>query len=140
MSEIGPRAGDILQGDPKLATIGRVLAYSGGSFSLPGWPIANTHTNASEAARHALGDLLLQGTLYENYVNELFVRTYGSEWMTRGELDVRFVRPVRVGQVLRARAVLDADAKKAEGQSFAVDCRTDSGELVLVGSARLRPS
>jgi len=96
-------------------------------YSGPG----NIHSDLEVAKRTGLDATIAQGMMTLAYASELMTRVCGPEWLERGEIDVKFTKPVYAGDVVTARAEDRAD-------HYAVTAVNQAGETLMVGEARLR--
>jgi acyl dehydratase len=91
------------------------------------------HVDQEFAARSPMGGIIAHGTMSLNLLWQSIAATLGEDVLRRTTLDVKFVRPVRVGDTVEAggrRASAQADA-------WEVWVRTASGEPVISGSATI---
>ena len=96
-------------------------------YSGPG----NIHSDLEVAKRTGLDATIAQGMMTLAFASELMSQIYGPEWLERGEIDVKFTRAVVSGDTVRLSAEQGAD-------SYDVAAINQSGETLMVGSARLR--
>lgn len=129
--------GDQRSGRPRLMSLGRVLALSGGAFAKPGWPDKNLHTDLAAAQAAGLSTIVVSGTQWEGHIVGLLIETVGLAWFEGGTVDIKLPRSVRVDETLipslRLEAIIDQDGRRVAQFSVAV-CNGD-GDQVLVGSA-----
>lgn len=86
------------------------------------------HYDADYAAQRGFRGTLAHGLMVQGYANVLAIDLYGTEWMERGEIEVKFVRPVFPGD----------DVTVEIGESGTLTASNADGP-VMVGTARLRP-
>ena len=90
------------------------------------------HVDPEFAARTPLGGVIAHGTMSSNLVLQSIASTLGRDAMRGCVLDVRFARPVRVGDRLEAGgALVQAPC------GFEVWVRNQDGETVIDGTATL---
>ena len=87
------------------------------------------HVDPDFAAKTEMGGVIAHGTMSMNLIWQALERSLGSEALRRIELDVRFRRPVRPGDLVEA-------AGEAEGDGWRVWVRNQRGEAVIEGTAR----
>jgi len=130
--------GETVAGRELKLTLARVLAFSGGAFDEPGWPHPNLHTNIDKAREAGLDNIIASGTQSEGLLISLLIATFGREWQRSGTLDVRFLKPVSVGTVVRP--MLRCTARDVAPDSVHVSmqcwCQTELGERVIDGTAQ----
>jgi len=117
-------------------SLNRVLAFSGGPFDEPGWPQRNLHTDADKAREAGLDGIIASGTQSEGLLLGFLLDLFGASWYDGGELDVRFLKPVRVNDAVRPAVRLRSRERIDARLRLALDCRceTASGERVIEGS------
>lgn len=90
------------------------------------------HVDPEFAAKTEMGGVIAHGTMSLNLIWQALERTLGRAALARIELDIRFRRPVRVGDRIEAGGTLDGS-----GARYAVWARNQHGENVIEGSASL---
>lgn len=93
------------------------------------------HVDPEFAAKTPLGGCIAHGTMSLCLLWQSLFRTFGAAAPQRVELDVRFVRPVRVGETVHAGGEL----LSGEPDSYTVWVRGEDGVDRLAGTARLLP-
>lgn len=135
--------GETIRGRALELSLARILAFSGGPLDQPGWPGRTIHTDPATAREAGLDRIIASGTQSEGLLIGFLIATFGSEnWYRGGNLKVRFLKPVHVGDVvqpvlrwLSREAVEDAVLVTAECW-----CEVASGERVIDGRASCRVS
>lgn len=85
-------------------SLARVLAFSGGPLDEPGWPQRNLHTDIAHARAAGLDHIIASGTQSEGLLIGFLIDNLGSaNWYRSGVLDVRFLKPVKVGDFVRPK-------------------------------------
>ena len=97
-------------------------------YSGPG----NIHSDVDVAKRTGLEAPIAQGMMTLAYASELMTNVCGSEWLERGEISVKFTKPVFDGDTVTIRAAEKEDA-------YEITATNEKGETLMVGEARLRP-
>jgi acyl dehydratase len=64
------------------------------------------------------------------YASELMTKICGSTWLERGEISVKFTKPVFAGDVVTVRAEESVDG-------YTVVAKNQDNETLMVGSARI---
>ena len=93
------------------------------------------HVDEAFARTTAFGGVIAHGMLSLNLAWELLREIHGDEGIADVELTVRFKKPVRPGDTVRARARLEADA----AGGWEVWIENQAGEAVIAGHARPAP-
>jgi acyl dehydratase len=96
-------------------------------YSGPG----NIHSDIEVAKRTGLDAPIAQGMMTLAYASELMTQICGAEWLERGEISVKFTKPVYAGDDVMVTAVEGAEA-------YDVKAVNQTGETLMVGEARLR--
>jgi hypothetical protein len=125
--------GSEVHGRPYTFLLERMLAFSGGPFSLSNWPLRNLHTDPAKAAEAGLDAPIASGLQYEAHVIKLLRDTFGEIWSRSGVLTVKYVHPVRAGDVVRTR--IKVVAVEADLCQMEVRCEKADGALALIGEA-----
>ena len=97
-------------------------------YSGPG----NIHSDIEVAKRTGLDAPIAQGMQTLAYASELLTRICGAEWLERGEISVKFIKPVYAEDDVTVTATQSADG-------YEIEARNQSGETLMVGNARVRP-
>ncbi|MXW36524.1 MAG: MaoC family dehydratase [Chloroflexi bacterium] len=94
------------------------------------------HTDADFAATTDFGRPIAHGMLVLALVSEAMSATFGERWAASGALKVRWrapaIQPVEVTATAEPRGVEDGVA------SYAVQCATAAGAVLLTGTASVR--
>lgn len=90
------------------------------------------HLDPDFAAKTPMGRVIAHGTLSINLVCQSLLEAFGPAALDDAEVDIRFVKPVGVGEELTAGGSSDADPLL-----FAVWVRGADGEDRLAGSVRV---
>lgn len=85
------------------------------------------HYDDDYARQRGFRGTLAHGLMVQGYANVLAVDLYGTDWMERGEIEVKFVRPVFPG-----------DTVTVELDESGVLTASNQDGPVIVGTARLR--
>jgi acyl dehydratase len=110
-----------------------MVAYSG-----PG----NIHSEESQGDKLRLGGALVQGGQLVSLIEDLLLRHFGPAFLVSGTVDVKFIRPVRPGDILTATAIETQRTAEPAGTirvGLAVELVNQRGELCTVGTASVRP-
>ena len=91
------------------------------------------HIDPEFASKTEMGGVIAHGTLSLNLIWQALERTLGRGGLDTVDLDVRFRRPVRVGDRIEAGGALDED-----GQRYRVWARNQDDINVIEGTASRR--
>lgn len=86
------------------------------------------HYDAEYAKKRGFRGTLAHGLMVQGYANVMAVDLYGTTWMERGEIEVKFVRPVFPG-----------DSMTVEIDEAGTLTASNQDGPVMVGTAKLRP-
>lgn len=93
------------------------------------------HLDPEYARQTRFGKNIAQGLLVVTLISRLMTQACGERWLASGALNVRFAKPVFVGEQITARGiVLDEDE-----HTYAVWCENAEGTQVIAGRASVRP-
>ena len=133
----GFEIGRIVVGRALKLTTARVLAFSGGALDEPGWPQQNLHTSRDKALEAGLDANIAAGTQSEGLLIGLLIDTFGDQWHRAGRLEVRFLKPVRVGDTVRPGLQWSDRVDGPDGSRWVANvwCENGTGERVVEGNA-----
>jgi acyl dehydratase len=97
-------------------------------YSGPG----NIHSDVEVAKRTGLDAPIAQGMQTLAFASELMTRACGPTWLERGEISVKFIKPVYAEDTVTVGAVAASDG------SYTVEAKNQHGDVLMVGEARLR--
>ena len=115
-------------------SLARVLAFSGGPLGDPGWPERNLHTDLAHARAAGLDHLIASGTQSEGLLIEFLIDTLGAaNWYRGGHLDVRFLKPVKVGDTVVPKLRWTKCETRDDALHVTAECwcEIDDGDRVL---------
>ena len=91
------------------------------------------HLDAEFAAKTPMQGVIAHGTMSMNLIWQAITGTFGMDAAGGAELDIRFIRPVRLGDVVTA----GGEASSEGGGRFKVWVRNQAGEPVIEGTATI---
>ncbi len=123
-------------GSSKKMTSYRTWLFSGGWPRFDGWPAKNVHTDLAAAQQSGLPTRAASGAMMQGYLYELMIDLFGEGWLERGQLSLKFIRIVDVGDTITARARVSGRLPEASATRFDLEvwCENQRGEHVVVGS------
>lgn len=89
------------------------------------------HVDEAFAKATPLGGTIAHGMLVLASISELMTAELGEAWLRKGKLRVRFRGPTRSGDTITASAQGHANG------GYAVEVRTQDGEVVITGNAEI---
>ena len=96
-------------------------------YSGPG----NIHSDIEVAKRTGLDAPIAQGMMTLAYASELMTKVCGPDWLSRGEISVKFTKPVFAGDTVTVTAA------EKDG-AYEVTATNQHRDTLMVGEARLR--
>lgn len=93
------------------------------------------HIDPEFAAKTLMGGCIAHGTMSICLLWQSLFRSFGDSAAQRVDLDVRFVKPVRVGETIHA----GGEPEPGDERCYRVWVRGDDGADRLVGTVRLSP-
>ena len=91
------------------------------------------HVDPAFAAATPFGGTIAHGMLVLALMAEMMRGAFGEAWSRTGRLKVRFKAPTRPGDTVTASAALTKETDSVA--EYAVQCATQSGEVVIEGRA-----
>jgi acyl dehydratase len=98
-------------------------------YSGPG----NIHSDIDVAKRTGLDATIAQGMQTLAFASELLTRICGADWLDRGEISVKFIKPVFADDDVTVTATESVDG-------YDVEARNQTDDVLMVGTARLLPA
>ena len=98
------------------------------------------HIDESFAAQTPLGGTIAHGMLILAYVSELMTQAFGINWISGGNLSVRFKSPARPGDTVTVSGIIntvthDNDCTNA---SCTLTCCNQKDEAIVTGGATVK--
>lgn len=127
----------MFEGRVRHMSIERLLAFSGGPFSLNDWPARNLHVDPEKAAEAGLPAPIASGLQLQGHIIRLLIDLLGDAWSRTGTLHSCFRRLVFAGDRVQAKARLAARRTEAGATRYTFDvwCERHDGEIAVVGIA-----
>ncbi len=94
------------------------------------------HLDSAFAATTRMGGVIAHGTMSINLILHSLAKAFGAEAVVNVDLDIRFIKPVRVAETLTA----GGERESGDARRYAVWVRGVEGEDRLVGVATLGPA
>lgn len=113
----------------KTAAIEKMQRWSG--------DVRNIHTDPEAAKAWGLGTALVQGGQLVAYLNEFLLRTFRAGYLEGGEINVSFIKPVRPGDTVTAKAESKGESVVGGRRRAELDVwlENQQGEKVTAGKA-----
>ncbi|MFB8387916.1 MaoC/PaaZ C-terminal domain-containing protein [Microbacterium sp. NPDC055910] len=124
----------------RAALPGRTTSFTQDQMSVFSWAgrgFSNVHTSVEKAALSGLDRTIVQAQQQTGHIVANLVDVFGAAWFTSGELDLRFISPAYVGDVLTTSgAVVGEDSGRLEVEVW-VDKSDGTRTAVGWGSAQI---
>jgi 3-hydroxybutyryl-CoA dehydratase len=104
---------------------------------------SNIHTDEKFARQEGFSGVNADGMIMANWCSEMLVREFGLDYIERGELRTKFIKPVNLGVLLEVKArVKEANRTADGGTEYVLDvwCQDTSGLKLVDGDARISVS
>ncbi len=135
-----PAPGDVFESGTIPVSFAKMLAFSGGPFDTPGWPLRNIHTDYEKAREAGIPVPIASGIQAESHLVRLLEGAFGDAWFRTGMLDVKHVRPLAAGDAFALKARVAERRQLGEGTTryvLEVSGARPDGTLVLTGTAEV---
>jgi acyl dehydratase len=122
-------------------SLARILAFSAGAIGEPEWPQRNLHTDAAKAREAGLEGIIASGTQSEGLLIGFLIDTFGVDaWYSGGTLQLRFLQPVKVDDVVRPALRWSAVKPEGDAVRLSADCwvARANGDRVIEGTVTCR--
>jgi len=93
------------------------------------------HVDEAFARATPFGGTIAHGMLVLASISEMMAASFGEAWLRGGKLRVRLRAPARTADTITASA--EAQAPRDGALVYAVECRNQSGELLISGTAEV---
>lgn len=101
---------------------------------------SNIHTDEAFAKSEGFTTVNADGMIMTNWCQEVLLRAFGMDFLERGELRTKFIKPVVLGVSLRVRGRIKEAAAQPNGNTiYTVDvwCEDQHGTKLVDGDARV---
>ena len=101
---------------------------------------SNIHTDPDFAKSEGFTDVNADGMISTNWCSEMLVHTFGMDYLERGELRTKFIKPVLMDVLLHVKARVLEVRKQNNGNtlySLAVWCEDEHGLKLVDGDAKV---
>lgn len=100
---------------------------------------SNIHTDEEFARQEGFSGVNADGMIMTNWCSEMLVREFGLDYIERGELRTKFIKPVNMGVQLHVKARVKEAKRAADGTEYVLDvwCEDEHGTKLVDGDARI---
>jgi len=98
------------------------------------------HVNESFAAQTPLGGTIAHGMLILAYISEMMTQAFAINWISGGNLSIRFKAPVRPGDTITVSGAIDNVTNENDciNVSCTLSCCNQTNEAVVTGGATVK--
>jgi len=128
----------------RVMTMERIKWYEAGmraaATGLLTLPHSNIHTDEEYAKSQGLLAPIADGMVSTNWISSMLVKHFGIDYLERGELRTKFIKPIFLGAVVSVRGRVSAVARGESGgllYTLEVWCEDEKGVKLTVGDARV---
>ena len=97
------------------------------------------HIDPDFAATTPFERPIAHGMLLLAYIMEMLTTTFGTDWITSGQLKVRFRNPAFVDGSVTTWGTVKKIVPTSGGLQIAVGCRDEDGNDLVTGTAQIEP-
>lgn len=99
----------------------------------------NIHTSEEYAREQGLPSANADGMISTNWCSSMLLRYFGMDYIERGELRTKYIRPVPVGAVVHVRGKVTGIDSTDSGAIYKMDiwCENEASEKLVVGDAKV---
>ncbi len=100
----------------------------------------NIHTDEDYARAEGLPAIIADGMISTNWCSEMMIEHFGLDYIERGELRTRFIKPTFLGVTVSVRGrVTAAEAQPNGAMLYKLDvwCEDETGLKLTVGDAKV---
>jgi len=101
---------------------------------------SNIHTDHEFAKTQGFTQVNADGMIMTNWCSEMMVKTFGLDYLERGELRSKYIKPVHLGTVLHVKGRIREAAKQPSGNMlYALDiwCEDHHGTKLVDGEGKV---
>ena len=133
-----------IRGPVRVMTQERIEWYDSAMLSAAKGELAqvtvNIHTDHDYAKSEGLPAIIADGMISTNWCSEMLVEHFGIDYIERGELRTRFIKPTLLGATVNVRGRVTAAEREPGGAvvyKLDVWCEDETGLKLTVGDARV---
>ena len=132
-----------IRGPVRYVTAERIEWYDSAMLSAASGHLAqvgvNIHTDDEFARSQGLPAVIADGMIMTNWCSEMLVAHFGMDYLERGSLRTKFIKPVFLNQTIHVRARVLEAKREAGGVRYSLDvwCEDEKGIKVTDGSAEI---
>ena len=138
------KVGDALAGPVRAITPQRIEWYDSAMLSSATNELrqvgSNIHTDEAFARSQGFATANADGMIMTNWCSEMLLRAFGVDYLERGELRTKYIKPVNLGVELHVKGRVTEAARLPNGHTrYAIDvwCEDGHGVKLVDGDAKV---
>lgn len=138
------KVGTEIKGPVRLMTPERIEWYDSAMLSAAKGELTrvtvNIHTDEDYARSEGLPAIIADGMISTNWCSEMMIEHFGLDYIERGELRTRFIKPTFLGVTVSVRGRVSAAEPQPGGAvvyKLDVWCEDETGLKLTVGDAKV---
>jgi len=138
------QVGDDIKGPVRTITPQRIEWYDSAMLSAATNELrhvgSNIHTDEEFARSEGFPSVNADGMIMTNWCSEMLVAEFGMDYIARGELRTKFIKPVYLDTELHVRGRVKEAAKQQNGNTlYSIDvwCEDEHGTKLVDGDAKV---
>jgi 3-hydroxybutyryl-CoA dehydratase len=138
------KVGDDLFGPVRAITPQRIEWYDSAMLSAATNELrqvgSNIHTDEAFARSEGFPTVNADGMIMTNWCSEMLVRAFGMDYLERGELRTKYIKPVNLGVLLHVRGRIREATTQPNGNTlYTIDiwCEDHQGTKLVDGDAKV---
>lgn len=138
------KVGTDIKGPVRVMTPERIEWYDSAMLSAAKGELTrvtvNIHTDEDYAKSEGLPAIIADGMISTNWCSEMMIEHFGLDYIERGELRTRFIKPTLLGVTVNVRGrVTAADPQPGGAVVYKLDvwCEDETGLKLTVGDAKV---
>lgn len=136
--------GSEIRGPVRVMTAERIEWYDSAMLSAAKGELTrvtvNIHTDEDYAKSEGLPAIIADGMISTNWCSEMLVEHFGMDYVERGELRTRFIKPTFLGVTVNVRGRVTSAERQGSGAivyRLDVWCEDQTGLKLTVGDAKV---
>ena len=138
------KVGTDIKGPVRVMTPERIEWYDSAMLSAAKGELTrvtvNIHTDEDYAKSEGLPAIIADGMISTNWCSEMLIEHFGMDYVERGELRTRFIKPTFLGVTVSVRGrVTSAKPQPTGAMAYTLDvwCEDETGLKLTVGGAKV---
>jgi acyl dehydratase len=135
--------GDELKGPVRKVTVERIEWYDSAMLSAAAGELrqvgSNIHTDEDYARAEGFIGVMADGMIMTNWCSSMLLEHFGSDYIERGTLRTKFIKPVWLDAIVHVRGRVVASEPNGGATVYKLDvwCEDENGVKVVDGDSRI---